>query len=362
MDNNYSLSLFTDKGLSQTFSCRICHNVPLASTAMSHGKCGSVFCSSCITGFLNKDQKCPQCSEYFTIDEAKDTNRTLSNFIQTLKMECPYKEEGCGWKGDFADLGKHIEEDRKTLNLLECPYKPAGCPNFFPSKALDKHLASKAKEHAEMTVKYAKEKERELNIKKEMKLLNEKGAALLPGLLSGTSVLSRHGNPVVFIDVGIGKKVKERIVMHLFANMLPRTVENFRQFCVGIILKPKGKVLTYKGTKIHRVIPGFIMQGGDVVKGNGTGTTSIYGESFEDEGFIFKHDREGVLSMANAGPNSNGCQFFITLNACPWVDEKFVAFGEVIHGMDFVKEVEKYGTPSGGTRVEIKILECGQLY
>ena len=120
---------------------------------------------------------------------------------------------------------------------------------------------------------------------------------------------------------------------HLFADIAPKTVENFRKLCAESYRRPDGKVLTYKGSKIHRIIPDFIIQGGDVLTSYGTSSESIYGGYFEDENFVFNHDKEGLLSMANKGPNTNGSQFFITLKQCPWIDGKYTVFGEVIQGI-----------------------------
>jgi len=123
-----------------------------------------------------------------------------------------------------------------------------------------------------------------------------------------------------------------------------------------------GKSLHYKGSIFHRVIPAFMIQGGDITRGNGTGGVSIYGARFEDENFKLKHDRVGLLSMANAGPRTNGSQFFITTVLTPWLDGKHVVFGRVTSGMEVVKEIEKYGTARDGTpKAELTVVESGQL-
>eukprot|EP01116_Phalansterium_solitarium_P002477 TRINITY_DN1252_c0_g1_i1.p1 TRINITY_DN1252_c0_g1~~TRINITY_DN1252_c0_g1_i1.p1 ORF type:complete len:171 (-),score=32.41 TRINITY_DN1252_c0_g1_i1:157-669(-) len=146
-------------------------------------------------------------------------------------------------------------------------------------------------------------------------------------------------NPVVFFDVTLGSHPIGRIKMELFANIVPKTAENFRQLCTGEFRKG-GVPLGYKGTTFHRVIKEFMVQGGDFVKGDGTGKMSIYGTMFEDENFQLKHTGAGLLSMANSGPNSNGCQFFLTCGPAEWLDGKHVIFGQVIDGMKVVRMVE----------------------
>merc|ERR1712127_1178292 len=173
---------------------------------------------------------------------------------------------------------------------------------------------------------------------------------------------AKGDNPHVYFTIKQGDEELGRIVMQLYMDITPKTAENFKALCTGE--KGNGicgKPLHFKGSTFHRVIKDFMIQGGDFTCGDGTGGESIYGEKFADENFKLKHTKGGLLSMANAGPGTNGSQFFLTSRETPHLDGKHVVFGEVVEGMDIVQKIENTKVENDKPDVDIVIQDCGMV-
>ncbi|EST06849.1 Cyclophilin-like peptidyl-prolyl cis-trans isomerase domain protein [Kalmanozyma brasiliensis GHG001] len=188
-------------------------------------------------------------------------------------------------------------------------------------------------------------------------------------MATSSSTAPKPGNPLVYLDLSFGtsppptRAGANRIVIELYAHLVPKTAENFRALCTNpsTVTTSSGTPLSYKNSIFHRVIPKFMIQGGDFTRGDGTGGESIYGEKFADEDLTGKHDAPFLLSMANAGPGTNGSQFFITTVPTPHLDGKHVVFGRVLRGKGVVRRVEAVETSSDRPVENVRIVECGQL-
>jgi peptidylprolyl isomerase len=179
---------------------------------------------------------------------------------------------------------------------------------------------------------------------------------------STESLIQLPPNPRVFLEIAIEAKIIGKLIIELYTNKVPRTAENFRMLCTGEKgVGRSGANLHYKDCKFHKVITGFLIQGGDFIANDGTQNESVYGPRFEDENFSVPHDRRGILSMANSGRNTNGGQFFITFDATPWLDGKNVAFGQVVEGLELLQEIEAIGTKSGTPTKTAKIQSSGEI-
>lgn len=192
--------------------------------------------------------------------------------------------------------------------------------------------------------------------------MSRTSACLAGTLLVAASLPALAANPKVAMDVDIGGKPAGTVTLELFADVAPKTAENFRALCSGEKGNGEsGKPLNYAGSPFHRIIPGFMIQGGDITDGNGRGGESIYGRTFPDENFTAQFSEEGTLAMANRGPDTNGSQFFITVAPTPWLQGRHVVFGKVVDGLDVVKAMEAQGTRSGKPMTDVTLKSCRQL-
>lgn len=236
----------------------------------------------------------------------------------------------------------------KPLRLKENSTRPVWADDEWLQTFAGKHTLDQSQNKGDVEAPKEEEQGEKADLEK-AKVKRSADDAVAAG------VKKSRKNPQVYFDVKIGNSNVGRIIMLLKADVVPRTVENFRALCTG------EKGMGYQGSTFHRVIPGFMLQGGDFTNHNGTGGRSIYGKKFEDENFQLTHTGPGTLSMANSGPNTNGSQFFLTVDKTDWLDNKHVVFGNVISGLNVVKKIEKFGTKSGKPTEKIVIASCGEL-
>ncbi|KAK8803448.1 hypothetical protein WA158_001142 [Blastocystis sp. Blastoise] len=289
----------------------------------------------------------------------------LKRTILLNKAMCEIKLEQ--WKDAIQDCKEVLRSDKDNVKALF--RRGTAYMNFGDLEkaqedlnavlVLDPTNKEAEKQLSKVKLLYKKENERLSKAMKNMfrfsQFYDDKEDIIIPG--------SNGFNPVVFFDIKRGEENLGRIVMELYKDVVPKTAENFRCLCTGEKgIGKSGKPLYFKNSIFHRCISDFMIQGGDFTNFNGTGGESIYGEKFNDENFKLLHAEEGLLSMANSGPNTNGSQFFITTVPCPHLNGKHVVFGKVLDGMKTVHAIENSKTDSSDKPInDVIIIDCGQL-
>jgi peptidylprolyl isomerase len=295
-------------------------------------------------------------------------NIEITNEITELRSSLLLNIANCN--NNLKEYNKTIDAINKALKIKEAPkcYYYRGLAhtylNDFDLARADFEVLAKLLPNDQDTVKNC------LNILEQRKKEKEKNETKLYKSLFKSSLYDDKPqkltslpqvdptNPKIFFDISVDGKDPKRVEFELFAKQVPLTAENFRALCTG----EKGGKLHYKGSIFHRIIKGFMMQGGDFENANGTGGSSIYGAKFNDENFTYPHTEGGLLSMANSGPNTNGSQFFITFKETPWLDGKHVVFGRVIKGLDYINEIETIESDSQDKpKVEVRIIDSGEI-
>lgn len=308
------------------------------------------------------------------VDE-DESGEPLPDAEKDLFVKCWGNAAMCSVKGkDWPDvisccnkvLNKVPEEAKTNIKILyrlglaqmQIGELKEAKKNLLAAYKIDNKNKDVRKAIQELKVKNAEAKKKEKaqfgGIFGKVSMYDDKEGPLVPN--------AKGDNPNVFFDVKQGDEKLGRIVMQLYADITPKTAENFRALCTGEKGDGVGgKPLHYKGSIFHRVIKDFMIQGGDFTNADGTGGESIYGEKFNDENFKIKHTKGGLLSMANAGPGTNGSQFFITSKDTPHLDGKHVVFGEVVEGMDVFRKIEGAEVDSDKPNVDIVIEDCGMM-
>ncbi|TXG69295.1 hypothetical protein EZV62_004230 [Acer yangbiense] len=257
------------------------------------------------------------------------------------------------------DLDERRASSHKPVDDMVSP-NLSPLHNFADGEKLEKDLNKEVVEEVEV----AKVEKAEVEMAEVEKADDKDNTWIVVGKEGGLDNLvdTVMGNPRVFFDLSIDGIPVGRIVMELFADSTPITAENFRALCTGEKgIGTVGKPLHYKGSTFHRVIPGYMVHGGDITQGNGTGGELIYGLSFTDENFVKKHIGPGILSMAKTSTLGNGSQFCICTTKIEWLDRKQVIFGEMVEGFDLLKAIDQIGSSFGLPSKTVMIIDCGQL-
>ena len=297
---------------------------------------------------LNPKEPATYCNRAMAYLKLKNYARCIDDADKTLEIEPEYVKA-------FHRRGKaYLATKKYELAIRDFQFILEKNPD-------DKDINASLKQAREMLE--GKEERLQKSKPKTEEVVDTKSTASTASATTNKSQ-TKNKETQVYFDIKIGGQKTGRIEITLDTKNTPKTAENFRCLCTGE--KGNGKVskkpLTFKGSKFHRIIPGFMAQGGDFTNHNGTGGESIYGEKFGDENFSQKHTGRGILSMANAGPNTNGSQFFLCFKSTPHLDGKHVVFGKVTKGLEILDKLEACGSMSGGTNKECLIADCGQIY